>query len=270
MPSRDESHVTSTAARITTHALCVPWCVPTLRCDGRRAHPAETRRTPTLRGEPSRNGMGRETQGAAERRSMCEAGFTPRFPSVCWWRCRSPDPRRETPPSHSKHREAIDRPSMGWEASEISDAQLPAGRARTAKQQACVRIPAALHIFYAYTDAALRRSTFGAPGQPCVKHSPPLVSCSRHGVQFCCAALPVRFFSGKHFGDDVRAASSLCDMGRRHAGRSRAQQTRQWSRRASGPTNACQVVPGQRLVWNAGVSTRWVCPIKVQAAARVL
>ena len=67
---------------------------------------------------------------------------------------------------------------MGWEASETSDAQLPAGRARTAKQQACVRIPAALHIFYAYTDAALRRSTFGAPGQPCVKHSPPLVSCS--------------------------------------------------------------------------------------------
>ena len=60
---------------------------------------------------------------------------------------------------------------MGWEASEISDAQLPAGRARTAKQQACARIPAALHIFYAYTDAALRRSTFGAPGQPCVTHS---------------------------------------------------------------------------------------------------
>ena len=50
MPSRDESHVTSTAARFHNTALCVPWCVPTLTCIGRNTHPAETRRTPTLRG----------------------------------------------------------------------------------------------------------------------------------------------------------------------------------------------------------------------------
>ena len=255
MPSRDESHVTSTAARFTTLRFA---------CLGASRHCAATGDVLTQPRQDARplcvaNRLGmawEETRRAQQGAAACEAGFTPRFPSVCWWRCRSPDPRRETrppfpvpfcgaasrkrrnllcglrtrrgpargetPPSHSKHREAIDRPSMGWEASETSDAQLPAGRARTAKQQACVRIPAALHIFYAYTDAALRRSTFGAPGQPCVTHPPPLVSCSRHGVQFCCAALPVRFFSGKHFGDDVRAASPLGDMGRRHA----AQQTR--------------------------------------------
>ena len=38
------------------------------------------------------------------------------------------------------HEGKDNRTSMGWEASETSDAQLPAGCFRTAKQQACVRI----------------------------------------------------------------------------------------------------------------------------------
>ena len=38
------------------------------------------------------------------------------------------------------HEGEDNRTSMGWEASETSDAQLPAGCFRTAKQQACVRI----------------------------------------------------------------------------------------------------------------------------------
>ena len=79
-------------------ALCVPWCVPTLRCDGRRAHPAETRRTPTLRGEPSRNGMGRRHAGRS-RAQQTRGRLYSTVSLRCWWRCRSPDPRRETRPS---------------------------------------------------------------------------------------------------------------------------------------------------------------------------
>ena len=73
------------------------------------------------------------------------------------------------------------RPSMGWEASEISDAQLPAGRARTAKQQALSCC--ATHILCLHRRP-LRRSTFGG-----VKHSPPLAMLreTRSAILLCCA-----------------------------------------------------------------------------------
>ena len=241
MPSRDESHVTSTAARFTTLRFA---------CLGASRHCAATGDVLTQPRQDARPlcvanrlGMAREDRLTSERSTRGRIYSTVSL--RCWWRCRSPDPRRETCPSvprpvfaeqplgsvaaccvacaraevlretphttcrtqSTAKRSSIDRQWVGRHPRSV----MHSSPLDVLVQQSSRRAPASL-LRYTYsmpTPTPLCGDPRSVPQDNHVSHiPPPLVSFLLHGVQFCCAALPVRFLSGKHFGDDAGTGRS--------------------------------------------------------------